>query len=180
MYGTNNHGVLDIKGWQEGLIDLLQTFPNSILVTHSFAGMLALFTPQLKSYTKGLVLMNTTTHNSFSHHICEMQQKYNLPDISSALAKYHADPCHLGYKEFWHTYKHYCFTEEEMTAGEEMMELFTCNHISYNYTIENFCTHYESKWVPTSIPTLTISSERDYICPPDTFVKNIDYNHPNI
>jgi len=42
MDGTNKNGELGIKYWQDGLIDLLKTYANPILVTHSFSGMFVL------------------------------------------------------------------------------------------------------------------------------------------
>lgn len=47
--GTNTQGELSIKYWREGLIDLLKSFHQPVLVTHSFAGMFALNLPELKT-----------------------------------------------------------------------------------------------------------------------------------
>lgn len=63
--GTNIQGKLGIPYWQDGLIDLLKSFSKPVLVTHSFSGMFALNLPELKHHLTGLVLMNTTTKNSF-------------------------------------------------------------------------------------------------------------------
>lgn len=177
--GTNTQGVLNIKYWQEGLIDLLQNFSKPILVTHSFAGMFALNLPELKNHLTGLVLMNTTTKNSFFEHVSAMQLQHHLPDLIPAASQYHLSPSNETYKEFWKTYKYYCFTAEEMQDGEKMIPLFAFNNAAYHMAIEHFYPDYSCKWLP-AFPTLTIASENDYICPPKIFIENEGFQSQNI
>jgi pimeloyl-ACP methyl ester carboxylesterase len=97
-----------------------------------------------------------------------------------SLNKYHSNPSQEGYRDYWDIYKHYCYTSEEMSAGEKMMEIFAYNNISYNLAIEKFYPIFESKWVPNNIPTLTIASDKDFVCPHDVFIKDNNFNRPNI
>lgn len=180
MDGFNTQGKLDLLHWQQGLLALLKETENPILVAHSFAGMLTLFTPEMESYLKGLVLMNTTTNMTFIDHIQAMRDKYHLPDIFPALNQYHENPTQEGYKKFWETYQFYCFTVEELEVGREAMKCFAYNQNSYNYMVDHFYNQFESRWIPARIPTLTISSELDYICPPDIFRSNPYWQGQNI
>ncbi|MCC2646796.1 MAG: uncharacterized protein K0R02_861 [Rickettsiaceae bacterium] len=179
MDGANMHGKLDLKHWRDGLVDLLQNTENPIMVTHSFSGMFALTTPEIEKHLKGLVITNTTINLSFFDHVKHCAEKYNLPDLTPELDKYHADKSKEAYKEFWKTYIHYCFTAEEIEKAKPMLETFDYNNDSYNYIIENFYGDFAIKWVPT-IPTLTIASEKDFVCPPHAFTGDTRFNKSNI
>ncbi|MBN9228414.1 MULTISPECIES: alpha/beta fold hydrolase [Legionella] len=177
--GTNSQGTLDIQHWQDGLIDLLKSFPQPVLVTHSFSGMFALNLPELEHHLAGLVLMNTTTENSFFQHVSAMQQQHHLPDLVPAASEYHLAPSDLTYKEFWNTYKYYCFTADELAEGEKIMPLFAFNNTAYHYAIEHFYPDFYCKWFPETIPTMTIASENDFICPPQIFRNNKKFQGKN-
>ncbi|HBB6896201.1 TPA: alpha/beta hydrolase [Legionella pneumophila] len=178
--GNNSEGQLDFVSWQEGLISLLKSLNKPILVTHSFSGMFTLNFPEIENHLSGLVLMNTTTTNSFFQHVNEMRQKYNLPDLVPAASQYHLYPSNKTYKKFWDTYKHYCFTREELPIGEQMMELFAYNNESYHYAIEHFYNDFHYKWHPQTIPAMTIASELDYICPPAIFIQDKNFQCQNV
>ncbi|KGP63115.1 hydrolase [Legionella norrlandica] len=178
--GTNKEGQLDFTFWQKGLIALLQSFNNPILVTHSFSGMFAMNLPEIENHLGGLILMNTTTSNTFFQHVSEMRHKHHLPDLVPAASQYHLDPSDETYKKFWDTYKYYCFTKEELPLGEQMMNLFAYNNDSYHYAIEHFYLDFHYKWHPQAIPAMTIASEFDYICPPAIFIKDKNFQSKNI
>lgn len=178
--GTNTQGELGIKNWQEGLIDLLKFFAKPILVTHSFSGMFALSMPELENYLAGLVLMNTTPENSFFQHVSAMQKKHYLPDLVPAASQYHLNPANETYKEFWNIYKHYCFTAEEMMEGEKTVPFFAFNNAPYYHAIEHFYPHYQCTWYPSQVPTMTIASENDFICPPQAFLQKEQFLAKNI
>lgn len=177
--GTNTQGKLGIPYWQDGLIDLLKSFSKPVLVTHSFSGMFALNLPELKHHLTGLVLMNTTTKNSFFQHVSCMQQSYQLPDLVPAASQYHLTPSNETYKEFWNTYKYYCFTTDELEEGEKLISLFAFNNAAYYHAIEHFYPDYFCKWAPEAIPTMTIASEHDFICPSNIFIENKDFQRKN-
>jgi pimeloyl-ACP methyl ester carboxylesterase len=178
--GTNTQGELGIKNWKEGLIDLLKTYSHPILVTHSFSGMLILSMPEIESHLAGLVLMNTTTQNSFFQHVSEMREKHALPDLVPPASQYHLNPSNETYKEFWNTYKYYCFTPEEISLGEKMIPLFAFNNESYHYAIQHFYPTYECRFHPRLIPTMTLASENDFICPPQIFIQDEKFQSQNI
>ncbi len=177
--GLNAQGILDINYWQKGLIDLLKSYSNAILVTHSFSGMFALHTPEIEPHLSGLVLMNTTTKNSFFEHIAAMQNQHQLPDLLPSIAEYHLHPSQETYKNFWQTYKYYCFTPEELEQGEQMIPLFAFNNEAYYFAIEHFYPYFNCRWQP-NIPTLILSSECDSICPPDVFSTDPLFQKNNI
>lgn len=178
--GTNPEGTLDVTSWNEGLIDLMQTYPGSIIVTHSFSGMFCLNLPELEQHISGLVLMNTTTRNSFFERINAMQAQFNLPDLILPASEYHLNPSNESYKKFWDTYKYYCFTQEELAEGEKMLPLFAFNNAAYHYAIEHFYPEYQCRWQPRHIPAMTIASENDYICPDDVFIADKRFQTNNI
>lgn len=178
--GNNCEGELDFRVWKKGLISLLKSFNKPILVTHSFSGMFALDVPEIENYLTGLVLMNTTTTNSFFQHVNEMREQHNLPDLVPAASEYHFNPSDETYKKFWDTYKYYCFTQEELPIGEQMMTLFAYNNDSYHYAIEHFYNDFHHKWRPQTIPTMTIASELDYICPPTIFIQDENFQSKNV
>lgn len=177
--GTNELGELNFNYWKKGLIDLLHTVKNPILVTHSFSGMFALSTPELEPYLSGLVLMNTTTSNTFFAHVSAMQEQYHLPDLGLAAAQYHLNPSSETYRAFWDTYKYYCFTREELMQGAQMLPLLAFNNESYNYAIQHFYQDYCAHWQP-KIATMTISGGCDFICPPKIFVADPAFQGPHI
>ncbi|CEG58222.1 alpha/beta hydrolase [Legionella fallonii] len=178
--GSNPEGQLGIKYWREGLIDLLKTYTNPILVTHSFSGMFSLNTPEIENLLAGLILMNTTTINSFFEHVSAMYQKHNLPDLVPAAGEYHLNPTNESYRQFWQTYKHYCFTPEEMSKGEQMINLFAFNNAAYYEAIEHFYSDFSCKWYPSKIPVMTIASENDFICPPHIFIESERFQSVNV
>lgn len=57
-----------------------------------------------------------------------------------------------------------------------MMELFAYNNESYHYAIEHFYNDFHYKWHPQTIPTMTIASELDYICPPAIFIQDKNFS----
>ena len=177
--GTNKEGSLHFNYWKRGLIDLLAQFEKPILVTHSFSGMFALDTPELEPFIKGLVLINTTTANTFFPHVSAMQEQHALPDLVPEAAHYHLNPSSETYKGFWEVYRHYCFTTEELPLGEQMISQFAFNNESYHHAIEQFYPSYECRWHP-KIPTLTIAGEADYICPPRIFIENVNFHSEKI
>lgn len=177
--GTNKEGLLNFTYWKKGLIDLVAACNEPILVGHSFSAMFVLDTPEIEPYLKGLVLMNTTTKNSFFEHVSTMQKLYNLPDLIPSAAEYHLAPSNETYKNFWDVYKYYCFTQEELPLGEKMMELLAFNNEPYHYAIQHFFPNYHSTWQP-KIPTLTIAGENDFICPPTVFTEDIAFQRDNI
>ncbi|KTD80491.1 alpha/beta fold hydrolase [Legionella waltersii] len=178
--GRNCEGKLNFSFWAKGLIQLLQTLHKPILVTHSFSGMFALSLPEIEPCLSGLVLMNTTSTNSFFQHVNAMKDKHNLPDLVPPATEYHLKPSNETYKLFWETYKYYCFTPEEMNLGEKMMDSFAFNNESYHYAIENFYPNYHCKWHPSTLPTLIITSEKDYICPPHIFEQDKHFQGKNV
>lgn len=178
--GANQHGSLNIKQWQKGLFDLIQTIPNPILVTHSFSGMFALSLLEQHESLAGLVLMNTTTTNSFFQHVSEMQRKHDLPDLASAAAAFHLHRCKANFQRFWQDYKYYCFTQGEIVLGEKLMELFAYNDKSYYFAVQNFYSQFQYQQKQYSFPVLTIASENDYVCPPRIFIDNKNYQAKNI
>lgn len=177
--GTNSLGRLNIAYWKKGLIELLKTQHNPILATHGFSGMFALGTPQIEPHLSGLILMNTSTKNSFAKHIMTMQETYELHDLGSVVFDYHLNPSKKTYLAFWKIYKHYFFTKEESALGEQMRMLFAYNHKAYQYAIDAFYPHYQSTWQP-QIPTMTITGEHDYICPATEFTANKLFQAPHI
>lgn len=177
--GTNEEGILNFIFWKKGLIDLVSQYKNPILVTHSFSGMFVLNTPELQPYLKGLVLMNTTTRNTFFTHMTNMQLQHQLPDLVPAAADYHLAPSTHTYRAFWHVYKQYCCTAEELSEGETMISQFAFNHYPYEYAVRNFYAEYRYSWSP-DIPTLTIASENDFICPPTIFTQDLAFQKANI
>lgn len=175
--GTNTQGSLDINDWRNGLIDLIKLYEHPVLVTHSFSGMFVMSTPEIASYLSGLVLMNTTTSPTFFDHTQAMCKKYSLPDLVPAVTKYHMNPSQEAYKEFWQTYKYYCYTPHELALGEEMMSLFAYNNESYNFAIQHFYMDYVSTLDPTHIPVMTIASQYDFICPFNAFTDDERYKN---
>lgn len=178
--GRNVQGKLEAEHWRTGLLDLLQNIPGAILVAHSFAAMFTLLIPEVENHLAGLVLMNTTTRDSFFEQVAAMQKKYALPDLAPAASQYHLKPDDESYKVFWDSYKHYCFTQEEMTEGEKILPLFAFNSRVYYYAIQAFFPHYKSQWHPAKIPALTIASARDYVCPAQIFTDDPHYQRPNV
>ena len=61
-----------------------------------------------------------------------------------------------------------------------MIPLFAFNNKSYHYAIEHFYSNYVCKWIPQEIPTLTIASEYDFICPTQIFVDNTAFQRNNM
>jgi pimeloyl-ACP methyl ester carboxylesterase len=178
--GTNNKGDLGIKSWQDGLIAILKTYENPIIVAHSFGAMFCLNMPEIVPLLSGIVLMNATTANSFFVHINLMQQKHKLPDLVPAASEYPLNPSDETYRQFWNVYKYYYFTQEEMTAGECIMRQLAFNHAAYSEAIHHFYPTYTSNWAPATLPIMTIASEYDYICPPGIFVDNEKFHSRNI
>lgn len=166
--GTNTQGLLNISYWKKGLIELIKSTVNPILVAHGFSGLLVLDTPELAPYLKGLVLINTAPQPNFVAHIEAMKIKHHLPDLAAVVAEYHLAPSLITYKEFWNTYKYYCFTSEELTHSEQLMSLFAFNHEAYYYSLQHFYPNYQGPWLPT-IPTLMIASDHDFIYAPTSW-----------
>ncbi|MFT4059643.1 MAG: alpha/beta hydrolase [Legionella sp.] len=178
--GTNTYGELNLQHWKEGLVDLVRSLEKPIIVAHSFSGMFTLSVPELEPHLAGVILMNTTTTNTFYPHVSAMQQKHQLPDLVPAASQYHLSPSNEAYKEFWQTYKYYCFTAKELAESEKMLSLFAYNNNSYYFAIENFYTDYQCQWSPKVIPAMTIAGENDFICPPRIFSDDERFQSPNI
>lgn len=177
--GCNNQGELDFKLWHDGLVDLVRSLANPVLVTHDFSAMFALSNMELEPHLSGLVLMNTTTENNFVEHINTMRAIHQLPDLAPAAAAYHLNPTQTLYKEFWHAYKFYYFTAAELAKGEEMMRHFAFNNSAYYYGLHHFYPDYQCRWSP-NISTMTLSGENDYICSPHVLTKHHAFQKPNM
>lgn len=176
--GSNPRGTLDMNQWRKGLHSLMQGYSRPIAVTHGFSGMFFLNNLQISTHLAALILMNTTTANSFFHHINTMRERYQLPDLAQEACEYHLNPSDETYKQFWEGYKYYYFTAEEQALGEQMRSSFAFNHQAYQHAIEHFYPHYQAHW-PSTLPVMTISSEYDLICPPGVFIENQRLQTPN-
>ncbi len=174
--GTNNEGLLSISYWKKGLLDLIQTQHNPIIIAHGFSGMLVLDTPELESLLKGLVLLNVPLTNDFSPLIAQMQHQYQLPDLVPAAAHYHLHPSNKTYQAFWQAYKYYCFTPEELKKANALLATFSFNSKTYLYALRHFYGDYQCRWYP-KLPTLTISTERNALTCANVYQKNSYYQN---
>lgn len=172
--GNNNKGILKLSYWKKGLLDLIQTYTDPIIIAHGFAGMLILDTPEIEPSLKGLVLINVPLANDFSLNMQKMQQHHQLPDLVPAAAQYHLQPSKKTYQAFWQVYKYYCFTPAELILSAPLCSLFAFNNDAYYYALSHFYSDYQCHWYP-QIPTLTITSEYDHLCLPNVFKEHPHY-----
>ncbi len=170
----------EFNRWKDGLVDLLKSFNNIILVAHSFSGMFVLSDPRIEKYIKGLVLLNTSPNANWMQEIPRQAEKYHLPNVSSLQEQYQKDPSDALFKKLTLACAPYFFSESTVELGKALLQKLPYSHTSYDWAGTHFHPHYEAQWIPEEIPALIMGSEYDHITPLSLFQDDERWQRNNI
>lgn len=170
----------NFKLWRDGLIELLESFDNVVLVAHSFSGMFVLSDQRVESNIQGLVLLNTAPNSKWMQEISKQAKQHQLPDISKIQKKYQENANNDLFKQLTLACAPYFFSKASLEQGQRLLASLPYSHASYDWAGKFFHPHYEAAFVPHNIPTLIVGSEYDHITPLDLFIEDARWHRNNI
>ena len=179
--GSNQLGKsVNFNNWASGLIELLDTIENVVLVAHSFSGMFVLSKAEIEEKIKGLVLMNTAPNSSWVQEIPKQADKYNLPDLSKEKRNYQEHPSDESFKKLTLASAPYFFSAKSLGHGLRLLERLPYSHASYDWAANYFHPLYQNAFIPKGIPTMIIGADLDHITPLKLFSNDIQWQRENI
>lgn len=180
--GSNlSEGYLeDFDQWANLFPGIIQQFDNPVLVGHSFGGMFPLLFPELESYLKGFVILNSTPSLWLEEAVAYSKQ-FDLPDLSKEMQEFTVNPNPGTFRTALDACMPYYFPESTLEKGRELLA-----QVDFQYqpavwwqrkAIES---NFSAKWIPQEVPTLIIGSRYDCICPFALFQKDKRFQRSNI
>ncbi|QOL19512.1 alpha/beta hydrolase [Candidatus Bodocaedibacter vickermanii] len=157
---------------------LLQTIPNPILVTHSFSSMFVLSLRRLPSL-KGLVLISPAVDNSYLFELPQRLKTYTKFDGTQIAANFWINPSDTSYAEYFKGLLPFYFRPDYIEDGLIMLDQCDFTHLPYVLCTQHFYPTFTQSYTP-EIPTLIISGDDDYICPPSLFKDSLIFKGNNI
>lgn len=167
------------EDWHEGLVELVSSFKNVVIVAHSFSGMFVLSEARVEKHIKGLVLINTSPNASWMQEIPKQAKKYHLPDVSEVQSQYQNNPSNDLFKKLTLDCAAYFFSKSTLQEGKKLLERLPYSHASYDWAGKHFHPKYQAAFIP-NIPTLVIGGECDHITPISLFVEDKSWSRGNI
>jgi pimeloyl-ACP methyl ester carboxylesterase len=172
MFGLNYASVIPNEStyFEElkfELILLLQRIPNPILVTHAFSSMLALSMERIASLN-GLILISPAINNTYATTLPERLKAYTDFDGTPAAANFWMNPTDENYAKYLMEFLPFYFRPEKINKGHSALKECTFAYMPYLAFVHHFLPNFTNSYIP-SIPTLVVSGDDDYICPPNLF-----------
>lgn len=166
--------------WINIFPEIIKQFDNPVLVGHSFGGMFPLLFPELESYLKGFIILNSAPSLWLEEAVAYSKQ-FDLPDLSREMQEFTLNPNQETFKTALDACIPYYFPKHTLKRGRELL-----SQVAFQYqpavwwqrkAIES---NFSAKWIPENVPTLIIGSKYDCICPFSLFEKDKRFHRSNI
>jgi pimeloyl-ACP methyl ester carboxylesterase len=120
--GNGNHDIqkANFDNWLSIFIPTVRGFQNSIIVGHSFGGMLPLLFKECENLLKGLIILNSAPClwlDAAATHA----QKYQLPDLTSEMREFTDNPNQSTFNKALDACMPYYFPQETIEQGRELL-----------------------------------------------------------
>jgi len=162
--------------WRAALVEAVTQFQHVILVAHSTGGMYALSAPELEKLLEGLILLDSAPDANWQISFEKMLRNNPILELETWQEKYRKNPSNTILKELTMASAPLLFTEKGIATGIKMLESLPYNYETFQWSEDHFDHTYQAKWIPKSIPTLTISGENDLITPLRLFSEDPQFN----
>lgn len=169
----------DFFAWRRFLLDLVKSYPHSIIVGHSFGAMLPLMEPQMENFLRGFIILNSAPCNWQEDRV-RLEKEKNLPDLYRALNRYKENRNLQTFRDFVLVAIPHMFNKNVRNQAHKMLRNLPYNYKAYDWWIKTAPVLYYSHWVPQRVPTLIICGENDFITPAYLFDNDQRFNRPNI
>lgn len=154
----------DFWAWQTALVDAVKSFPNVILVGHSFGAIFSLMCPLLEKELTGMVLLNGAT-KPWNQTIKLIGQELQLPSLDKHQHMYENELSDAAFKRFSLAACDYYFTPDNAAKGREIFKQTAMTYAPFDWAVNELFINFETKWLPSKIPTLFVGAGNDYITP---------------
>jgi len=166
--------------WLEILPTIPARFQNPIYVGHSFGGIMPLLFPELGQTLTGLVLLNTTPSLWFDA-AREAAQKFQLPDLTSAMNGFTQNPMQVTFENALSACLPYYFPKKSLGLGSQLL-----SGLPFPFQVAawgqmkaaEMCSRIN--WIPNNLPTMIVGGEYDAMTPFTLFRNDPRFKLPNI
>lgn len=166
--------------WFEILPASIKRFENPVLVGHSFGGMFPLLFPELESYLKGFVILNSAPALWLEEAVAYSKQ-FDLPDLSKEMAEFTQNPCQETFKAALSACMPYYFPKETLEKGRKLLLQVPFQYLPAAWWQKKAIElNLSAKWIPLTVPTLIVGAKYDCICPYSLFEKDARFHRKNI
>ncbi len=166
--------------WIEIFPGIIKQFENPVLVGHSFGGMFPLLFPELESYLKGFVILNSAPTLWLEEAVAYSKQ-FDLPDLSKEMQEFNLNPNQETFKVAVDACMPYYFPKATLKKGTELLSQVPLQYQPAVWWLRKAIElNYSAKWVPQNIPTLIVGAKYDCICPFSLFEKDKRFQRRNI
>ena len=172
--------AFDYRQWFDWLPKLANTLPNTVLVAHSFAGILALSEPELETSLSGLILLNTAPR--LWHEAAEQKlQQLDLTLDDAQITPYIDRPTQQSYEQAQQACAPLYFTEAYLPQGKAMLTALNLPYQTATFFL-NWALHnvYTFSWLPKKLPTFILGGAQDAIMPFHLFTRDQRFFRNNI
>ena len=159
----------------KALIEAVSILEHVILVAHSTRGMYALYTPELETKLKGLVLIDSARNTLWQETFMHYAQENSLPKITQCHSLYEKNQSNERLGDLTVASAPYSFTPHFIKQGVALLESLPYNYKTCEWSKHYFDQTYEAKWYPKTIPTLILAGEFDIITPLKFFIAYVPH-----
>lgn len=168
-YYPKNPGWPDVvKSWREDLCEALCFQENTVIVGHSFGGMLALSTPELQEHCVGAVFLDSSPSKDWEKHSAIAATKLDATKANKAEEEFAKNPSDEAFKKVCVEWAPFYFLPEFEVKGREVLLKTSYNHFPYRACGE-FFKDFRNRWGGWNFPTLCLAGDNDLITPLSLF-----------
>ena len=118
--GTNNQSGENFDRWFDVFPTLVKRFDNPIMVGHSFGGMFPLLFPEMESYVKGLVILNSFPR-LWKDEALACAKEFDLPDFTQAMQEFTLNPTQETFNAALEACLPYYFPKHSLEKGKDLL-----------------------------------------------------------
>lgn len=180
--GNGDHQVkgIDYDVWFDVFLPTLRLFPNTVLVGHSFGGMLPLLHIECESILKGFVILNAAPCLWREAAVAYAQQ-FDVPDLSEPMARFTGNPNQETFDAALLACMPYYFHRDNLEEGTALLTSIPFAYQAAAWGVKKMTEmQYTAQWIPEKLPTLIVNAEYDCIVPYTLFANDHRFDRPNI
>jgi pimeloyl-ACP methyl ester carboxylesterase len=165
-----------ISKWKTDLIQASKIFEQSIIIGHSFGGMLCLETPDLAFTSKKTIILNASPDLSYKKCYSDAFEKIGTMEMSILSDTFASDPTPLNLKNLFISWAPFFFNNAVGLHELSLLELNSYNPSGFKVGMNSFLNQYHSTWNTNFNRLLILGGEEDKITPVKLFhsIKDFD------
>jgi pimeloyl-ACP methyl ester carboxylesterase len=177
---TSGNDQFSFSRWRPSLIEAVSHFERVVLVAHSTGGMYALAAPEIEDCIEGLVLLDSAPSAQWRVSFAAQLDNAPTPEFQRLQEQYERNPNNQNLKALTIASAPYLFTERGFGKGMKMLRSLSYSCATQQWSEQHFDQTYQAQWVPTKIPALIASGDKDKITPIELFINSKEFQRPNV